>query len=543
MAAFGKQDYGNPFGALAPSGFFDAQGVGFYDYSGFSSREGFFGFSGQSGFFGFSAFCPGLSGFSGQGLEFFPWGPTLVFPRRYEVIDGKISIIWERALPPDVCGSDVTFDVQFTRTFSRGTGWRTLAADLPSTQTSMDFDVSEVPFTEDGGIRIRAKNRVNLFSTWSMNIEPFVIKNHAPNAPTLLSPLGRETFDNAILVIWREARIKDLDGHPVTYKVQVSSISSKDEGWVDVPGGEALEQGTSSFTINSFEFPEGDDYGIRLFAIDEQGAGSAPQRAVGIKVRHNGNFIIDTIAPEGNLIINDGAALAKNTRVKLTLFAKDLSTGIKDIRFRNADEDCWGDWDTYVPEKFWDLSSTDGVKRVLVQYRDFAGNVSEACDCEIISRVLCDKGNVTDIEVFNNKLYAAFDADGNVVEYRVVVRTAATLPEPEVTALAKLGNALYIATFDPDVPTSGLYRYDGTATKIASGSVKVLSMASYNDKVYLGLQDGRIVQLSGTSLSTSYSAPSAVSRLRTDGSVLFAALASGGAYLTFDGTTWQSNSV
>lgn len=538
MSAFGNQNYGTPFGATSPSGFFDASGQGFYDYSGFSSREGFFGFSGTPGFTGFSAFC------DEQGIEFLPWRPVITFPRTYAVLDGVVPISWEPARPNDVCGDEVTYTIQFTRTFSENTGWKTIGDKISADNTSFDFDVSEVPFSEDCGIRIRAQDHKNLYSDWSANIEALTVKNHAPNPVVLLAPLGRESFDNSIIVIWKEADTKDIDGHQVFYRIEVTSTFSKNSGWIIPPDGESLTEGTTSFTINSFEFPEGDDYGVRVTVVDELGAESRARESGNLKIRHSGNFIIDTLPPDGNIVINDGDALANDIRVKLTLFGKDETTGIKDVRFRNEGEDCFGDWDTFTPEKFWNLTQGDGVKRVFVQFRDFADNISEHCDCEIISRVLCDEGNATDIEVFGNKLYVAFDKNGNLVSYRVLVETAATLSEPEITALSRLGNILYMSSYDASANGSYIYQFDGTAEKISSISgAKALSMVSYDDKVYVGLSDGRIMELDGTFLSTSYVASTSVTRLKTDGSVLFAALSGGSKYLTFDGTTWKENSV
>lgn len=536
MALFGKHNYATPFGTFSPSGFFNASGEGFYDYSGFSSREGFLGFSGS--YEGFSGFC------NADGLEFLPWRPTLVFPRNYAVLENEVTIIWEQPTPPDVCGDGVTYEVQFTRSFSSGTGWRTLAVNIPSSQTSFTFDVSEVPFTEDGGIRVRARDSRNLCSSWSSNVIPFQVKNHAPAQVVLLAPVGKQTFDNYILVMWREADSKDVDGHQVFYTVQATGSFSSGKGWTTIPDGGNLIEGTNSFTINSFDFPEGDDYGIRVTATDELGAFSDPIEVGPLKVRHSGAFIIDTVPPIGSLDINDGAPLATDGRIKLSLFARDDTTGVKDVRFRNEGEECWGDWDTYAPQKFWDLTPLDGVKRVFVQYRDYAGNVSEVCDCEVISRVFCDEGNATDLEVFNGRLYAAFDANGTLVEYKVLTRRVANLEEPQITALAKLENALYMASYDPDSEESIVYRYDGSTTRITSVvGAKILTMKDYGGKIYMGLDNGRIMELDGSLLSTSYLAPAPVSRLRTDGTVLLAALLGGGEFLSFDGSSWKVNVV
>jgi hypothetical protein len=543
MAVFGYHNYGTPFGALAPSGFFNSEGEGFYNYSGFSSRDGRSGLSGFSGFSGFSAFC------GPDGLTFLPWQPTLTFPLNYQFLTGIVNITWQSPEIPEPCGSRTTFEVQFTRTFSRGSGWKTLSLDVPSSVRSIPFDVSAVPFTEDGGIRIRAKTELGLYSQWSTTIVPFTIANHPPGKPSLVSPLGGETVDNSLPVVWREAKPRDVDGQVVTYRIQVTPSFSTGLGWITVPGGNALAEGTAAFFIDTFDFPEGDDYGVRVVAVDSLGAESEPAQVGDMSVHHPGSFVIDTIAPEGSVLINDGDTLAGDYRVKLSLFASDATTGIKDFRVKNADEDCWSDFDTFVPEKFWDLSRTDGVKRILVQFRDFAGNVSEACDCEIVSHVLSLEGNATDVEVFNNKLYAAFDLHGNLVEYRVLVRLANQFSEPQVTALAKLGNYLYVAARNPDTSVSSIYKFDGVAVLVASisGSGNVLSMVAYNDTLYMGLEDGRILSLVNTTLATVnlgvLASSAAKTRLRTDGAFLYVTERNKGEYLVFNGSTWQGRPV
>lgn len=538
MSAFGEQNYGTPPGAIRPGVFFDQNGVAFYDFSGFSSRSGaigFSGFSGMSGFSGFSAFC------GPYGLEFIPFKPTLTFPLNFAILQGVIDITWKDAVPADVCGDGVAYELQFTRTFSRDSGWKTLASDIPPTVTAIPFDVSDIPFTEDGGLRIRARDSKGLFSDWSTSNEAFTIANHAPNPVVLLSPVRKDTVDYCLPVIWREAPVRDIDGQPVTYIVEMTDAYSKDVGWTVVPGAEALPQGTTSFTVNCFDFPEGSDYGVRVTPVDELGLGGMPKKVGPIIIAHQGNFFIDTVAPEGSMIINNGDPLATSTKVRINLFAFDATTGVKDLRFRNADEDCFGDFDTFVSEKFWDLPQGDGVKRVYVQFRDFANNISSVCDCEIISRVLCDEGNATDIEVFNNKLYVAFDQNGNLVEYKVLVKRVAALAEPSITALARFTNFLYVATFDP-VAGTVIYSFDGVAKRLFGiAGAKANSMVVYNGILYIGLEDGRIMSYDGISSLVSYVAGAAITRLRNDGAVLFAAVQGAGQYLSFDGTTWKIN--
>lgn len=537
MAAFGEHNYATPLGAIAASEFFNPLGSGYYDYSGFSSRIGVLGFSG-TGWSGFSAFC------GPDGIEFIPYRPTLTFPLNFAVLSGIVNVTWKEANPADPCGDNVYYEIQFTRSFSQDSGWKTLTTDVAAGTTTYEFDVTNIPYTEDGGLRIRARDSKFLYSDWSRSNEPFIIANHAPLPPSVISPIPNETFDYCIPVVWRDPVVKDIDGQTITYQVEMTDAFSADKGWAVIPGADALPDGTTTFNINCFDFQDGSDYGIRISAVDELGLGSPPIGVGPFKIKHQGSFIIDTLPPEGSLSINDGAALAANTRIKLTLFAFDESTGVKDVRFRNEEEDCWSDFDSFTNEKFWDLPKSDGVKRVFVQYRDYAGNLSEACDCEMVSRVLCDEGNVTDIEVFNNKLYAAFDAKGNLVEYKVLVKRAATMPEDELSALARFKNFLYIATFNASTGDSSIYSFDGRARFAFSiAGAKVLTMQTYNDILYLGLDNGRILDYDGISSSTVYAATSAITRLRTDGAVMYATVRGGGEFLvTADGTTWKVNS-
>jgi hypothetical protein len=89
-----------------------------------------------------------------------------------------------------------------------------------------------------------------------------------------------------------------------------------------------------------------------------------------------------------------------------------------------------------------------------------------------------------------------------------------------------------------------IYKYDGSTTRITSiVGAKVLTMKDYDEKIYIGLDDGRIMELDGSYLSTSYLASAPVSRLRTDNTVLFAALLGGGEFLSFDGSSWKINVV
>lgn len=537
MAIFNDNNFASPLGVLSPSGFFNPQGGGFYSYSGFSGRDGSSGLSGM-GWSGFSGYC------GGEGLSFFPFYPTLTYPMNYDNVSGKVYITWREAEPRDPCGRPVSYEIQFTREFSRNAGWKTLFKNIQEGSNYIEYDFNTIPSCRDAGLRIRATNDRLLSSEWSSNVIAFAVADHSPNPVKVIYPTGGETTDNIINILWQEPNVRSIDGRNVSYKIEVTPAYSTGIGWIQVPDASTIPQGTVSYTIQTSEFPEGDDYGVRVIAVDDRNIYSFPSSSGPFKIRHKGTFFVDTLPPLGSVIINDGEPLANDIRVRLSLSALDVTTGVKEMRIRNADEYCWGTWDAYVPQKFWDLTSSDGLKRIYVQFKDYAGNVSEACDCEVVSRVLCNEGNVTDLQVFNNKLYVSFDLNGNVLEYRAVVKEITGITQPQVNAMSKLGNSLYLGAYDPTADLSYIYRYDSDMVKVLSNiTSKILSMAEYNGYIYVGLEDGRILRFNGMSTSNSYAAGQPVVRLRNDGNLLYAALGVGGNYLTFDGISWVSQPI
>jgi hypothetical protein len=93
------------------------------------------------------------------------------------------------------------------------------------------------------------------------------------------------------------------------------------------------------------------------------------------------SIILDTTPPEQKQVsINVGASYTNSTTVNLSLQASDSLSGITRMRIRNSDG-AYGDWAEYATSYYnWQMASGEGVKTVLVQFMDAAGNVAEAQD-------------------------------------------------------------------------------------------------------------------------------------------------------------------
>jgi hypothetical protein len=95
-------------------------------------------------------------------------------------------------------------------------------------------------------------------------------------------------------------------------------------------------------------------------------------------------WTVDTVAPEGTVVIDGGAAYSRSTTVNLTLSATDPSpgSGVASMRFSQEGQ-FWSDWESFAASKSWTLAGGDGTKTVHVQFRDNAGNVSAIAQAAI----------------------------------------------------------------------------------------------------------------------------------------------------------------
>ena len=81
------------------------------------------------------------------------------------------------------------------------------------------------------------------------------------------------------------------------------------------------------------------------------------------------NILTDVEGPTGTIVINDGATLATNREVTLTLEATDNGGVVAGMRIRNAGAE-WGEWESYATARDWTLPDGVGDRTVEAQFRD-----------------------------------------------------------------------------------------------------------------------------------------------------------------------------
>ena len=105
-------------------------------------------------------------------------------------------------------------------------------------------------------------------------------------------------------------------------------------------------------------------------------------------------FVLDTVAPSGNVSIDDEAPYASSTLVTLSLNGVDATSGVSQMCFSN-DGTSYGGWQGYATSASWTLSTGDGTKTVYVKYKDHAGNVSSPFSDTIILDTTTPTGSIS----------------------------------------------------------------------------------------------------------------------------------------------------
>ena len=101
--------------------------------------------------------------------------------------------------------------------------------------------------------------------------------------------------------------------------------------------------------------------------------------AAGAQGYHDAIELSDTTRPTGSIRINNGAASTGTRAVTLNLSAADTGgSGLASMRFRNSSLEAYGEWEPYQTEKAWSLTGGAGTKKVYAQFKDGAGNLSDA---------------------------------------------------------------------------------------------------------------------------------------------------------------------
>jgi len=148
-----------------------------------------------------------------------------------------------------------------------------------------------------------------------------------------------------------------------------------------------VDDGSWALYSSAFRVSSDGKHKVYYYSVDKAGIKEAEKSI---------DIWIDTVSPAGLIKINDNAQYTTSTSVTLTPEAVDgTGSGVAQMRFRNEGGN-WASWQSYTTTSVsWTLTSGDGNKRVYVQFKDNAGNISpESYDDTILDTTSPDMSNL-----------------------------------------------------------------------------------------------------------------------------------------------------
>ncbi|MCK5560692.1 MAG: hypothetical protein KAJ51_08875, partial [Thermoplasmata archaeon] len=275
-----------------------------------------------------------------------------------------------------------------------GTSWISLKTWLLADGTGhWRYDSSEIPWLTGTRYCVQSRARDN-----TRNIE----HPESGNIFTIDLDPPVSTIDNPKNDIWVN-RLTTISGESIdlggagTDKVEISikcvrdkvsgdgdakesyfwdgTIWTQDEVWL-------IATGTIQwfYNISTIPWTTGDHYLIHSRATD---------KSTNIELPGPGKkFMYDAQPPEGlSIYINNGEEFTSSGKLKLSLQAEDVDSGISQMSF-SIDGEYWSAWESFNATTSYELtedeSANDGEKTVYYKVRDYAGNIAERASDTII---------------------------------------------------------------------------------------------------------------------------------------------------------------
>ena len=218
---------------------------------------------------------------------------------------------------------------------SKTTGDGSFMSDITDYQDlagSYTWDISAVKSGSNYGVRVIASD---YFSSSDPSVggtsARFTILNHAPNTPVFTLPKVGDVANTIIREEWAEADPVDVDGDQTNYVVEITrDITATTVLWESVG---IFPQGTTRIFANSSTLPDGDNYRLRIKAVDSKGAEGATNESPTFSVS-NKVYVNDFEVHKGRLYL--GCSDGRLLRVKETMWQleEDFSSSSSLGRFQ-----------------------------------------------------------------------------------------------------------------------------------------------------------------------------------------------------------------
>jgi hypothetical protein len=464
-------------------------------------------------------------------------GPTLISPNGGEQFFGStILITWEEPVNLDTTTDIVWYELFITELYSVDDIDNLIQiATLPSGSSSFTYNINKNLKGDKCRIGIRAVNHKGQRSSISFSADNFLISNRKLPRPAVFTPTRNSTYFSYIPVTLDSAGVIGRCSQRAFYQVYYKS-ESQGIDWVLVL--QNITVGSKPINLDVSNFNTASDYSLKVELVDGDNI-SSPVFIDDITINNINYFTIDTVAPRGEIKIENSEEYTKENDLVLSLKSSDSASAVRDYRIRQISIDADGNLneDTNINDPFfkiadlaiWDIlfqdTIGDGEKIIQVEYRDYGNNVLTNSGDNKYFRTYKNVANmvVAGIVFDGVNIWIVYSDEDNpsLVSSRLYRNNnfiSDLVGEP--TALALFEDTIYIAI--RDVENKGvLQRYTGSTVEsvadneeqylddndsvinsLYSSDSVIVSMIEFDSKLFLGLENGELLSFNGVSVSS-----------------------------------------
>ncbi len=479
------------------------------------------------------------------------YAPTLTYPNGGEsIMTSTATISWNVPQVLDDSDRPTWIEVYYCDHYKAGEdpNW-TAIATVPSTVTQFVWKISRNLISSTMRIGIRTRNSIGARSAYSISAANFSVNRASLSVPQIISPVPNGRYDTSISVMIAPETLPDRSYYAFYY-------SSQSLGTPVTSIGRAIPVNALPFVWLTAELPAAKDYTFYAAIVDKDGNTSEKGAVSGISISHEGYFLIDTQPPEATIKIAGNSQFTKNKNIGVTIYGYDEATGVQSMQINDVtvgatDTSQNGHSVPLLPKAstVYTLHGNDGLKNVELLVQDFGGNRNSDFG---VQRVFLDAFRVAGLTVegmcsailnTTNVVYVVTSGDENALYVLSPFPTRITTLSQVPTAVGVFQNQVYVATIDDSrvghVQVSvlgGLNTvYDFTTT-----DQYVTDMVTYNDLLFWGTSDGRLMSYDGTVVTSLglVNGSRAVESLGTDGSAIYITTENSTAVFMYNGGTF-----
>lgn len=450
--------------------------------------------------------------------------PILQYPNGGEtLLTPEINITWDVDFT-NSDGSDVSFELYYTDQYdaTNEPDWKLIAV-LPDTVSHFVWTPNSVQ-TNKARIAIRARGVDGERSPFSISASNFSIGRRKLAAPTVISPISGERYDQYITIQTDDSAILGTYSQRTYYQFFYSSNAA---GIPSTPIAQNIPIGSDPILWNITDLPAAKDYVLEVYISDESGS-TSEKVFVDIEISHEGYFILDTTAPESAIKINNNAAFTKKRDVSVEIVSYDATTAVHSMQLIEGETKSRPDAVGNV--RSFQLSPEDAIKTIQLLLQDFGGNRNNENPQRLFQVLLeLTDGEVVDIALDKSTgtLWAVTDGPSSKFLYKVksfASRQASFSNSP--TAVSFFAGKPYVATRTSD-SKAVIYTYASgleVAYTFTDFDSVVNCMETYGSNLYLGMENGKIYSCDSSGFSLVQEMPNPVKNLVSDGNLLYAVL-------------------